>query len=62
MVWIDVAQDRDQWMAVVSIVKNCQVLQNVRKFLSRLATGGFSRRAQLYEINESVCLCDYCER
>jgi hypothetical protein len=38
--WIELAQDRNQWVALVNTV-------NVGKFLSRCATGGFSRRAQL---------------
>jgi hypothetical protein len=50
MDWIDLAQDRDQWRALVSTVMNLRVLQNVRKFLSSCTTGGFSRRAQLHEV------------
>jgi hypothetical protein len=45
MDWIDVAQDSDQWRALVNTVKNLRVPYNVRKFLSRYATCGFSRRA-----------------
>jgi hypothetical protein len=36
MNWIDLAQDRDQWRALVSTVMSLRV-------------GGFSRRAQLHE-------------
>jgi hypothetical protein len=41
--WTDVAQDRDQWRAVVKTV------MNLGKVLSGCTIGGFSRRAQLDE-------------
>jgi hypothetical protein len=47
--WIDLAQDRDQWMAVVNTILNLRVPQNAVKFLSRCTIGSFSRRAQLHE-------------
>jgi hypothetical protein len=46
MDWIDVAQDRDQWRALVNMVISSI---NAGKFLNGCATGGFSRRAQLRE-------------
>jgi hypothetical protein len=40
MDWIDVAQDRDQWMALVNTVLNLRV--PFMKFLRSFTTGGFS--------------------
>jgi hypothetical protein len=50
MDWIDLAEDRDQWRALVNTVMNLQVPQNVGKLLSSCTTGGFTRRAQLSEV------------
>jgi hypothetical protein len=44
MDWIDLAQDRDQWRA---LVMNLRVPQNAGKFLSGCTICGFSGRAQL---------------
>jgi hypothetical protein len=41
MDWIDLAQDRDQWRALVI----------AGKFLSSFIIGGFARRAQLHEVS-----------
>jgi hypothetical protein len=40
MDWIDLAQDRNQWRALVNTVMNLWVPKDAAKFLS-----GFSRRA-----------------
>jgi hypothetical protein len=47
MEWINQAQDRGQWRAVVITVINLRVLWNVDLFLSGWATGCFSWNAQL---------------
>jgi hypothetical protein len=48
MDWIDVAQDRDRWTALVNMVMKLRIPQNA-EFLSSCTIGGFSRRAQLRE-------------
>jgi hypothetical protein len=40
MVWIDLAQDRNTWRALVNTVMNFQVPYNAGKLLSGCTTGG----------------------
>jgi hypothetical protein len=49
MDWIDLAQDRGQWSALVNMVMNLRVSYNAGKYLSSCTIDGFSRRAQLHE-------------
>jgi hypothetical protein len=45
--WIDMAQDRDQWRALVNTLLNLRVPYNAGKFLSGFTIDSSSRRAQL---------------
>jgi hypothetical protein len=44
---IDLAQNMNQWRALVNTVMNLRVPLNAGKFLSGCTIGSFSRRAQL---------------
>jgi hypothetical protein len=46
---IDLAQNRDQWRALMNMVMNIWVPQNAEKFLSSCTIDSFSRRARLHE-------------
>jgi hypothetical protein len=51
MDWIYLAEDSDQWRALVNTVMNLQVPYNAGKFLSSCMTGSFSRRAQFLKVS-----------
>jgi hypothetical protein len=48
MDWIDLAQDRNRWRALVNTAMNLRAPYNVRKFLSSHATDAFSRSTRLH--------------
>jgi hypothetical protein len=50
MDWIDLAQDRDGWQALVNVVINLQVPYNAENLLSTLGHVGFSGRTLLHGI------------
>jgi hypothetical protein len=52
MDWIDLAQNRNQWMAAMNTVMNLRVPKNAGKFLNGCKIGGFSRRPQLREVSQ----------
>jgi hypothetical protein len=52
--WIDVAQDRDRWRALVCTVTNLRVPQNAGNFWSSSGHFSFSGRTLLHGVSELV--------
>jgi hypothetical protein len=52
--WINLAQDRDRWRAVVNTVLNLRILSNMGNFLSSLGSVCFSERTLLRGV--STCM------
>jgi hypothetical protein len=51
MDWIHLAQDRHQYLDHVNTIMKLRVPENMGKFFSIYATGGFSRRTQLHGVS-----------
>jgi hypothetical protein len=49
MNWMELAQDRAQYRALVKTVMKFRVPENAGKFLSSCTISSFSRRAQLHD-------------
>jgi hypothetical protein len=50
MDWIELAQDRDRWQALVNVVMNLQVPQNAGNFLDSCKLVSFSRTTMLHGV------------
>jgi hypothetical protein len=49
--WIDLAQDTDQWRALVNTVMNLRFAYKVGKLLSSCVTGGFLTTTRLHGVS-----------
>jgi hypothetical protein len=59
MDWAGLAQDRDGWRRLVSVVKNYQVPQNAGNFLTSCKPVSFSRTLQ-HGVRSKQAVAQYC--
>jgi hypothetical protein len=52
MDWIELAQDRDQWQALVNAERNLWIPQNAGNFLTGQKLVSFSRRTLLHGVSD----------
>jgi hypothetical protein len=52
LVWIDLAQDRNKWMALVNAVMKLRVPEDTGNFLSNCELVSFSRRTLLVDVSK----------
>jgi hypothetical protein len=60
MDWIDMDHDGNRWKALVNMVMNLWVPEDVGKFLNSCAAGSFSRKTRLHELAIMKCKIFCC--